>query len=238
MQILDKVGEVIDGIIFHKEYPAFKYKKDKCDKSQIVLHHTVSGDGVEGDIAWWLKTLQRIGTAFIIDRKGYIHQMFSSKYWAYHLGVNSDMLFAANSKLTAKQLNMSSIGIELDSWGGLVEYNSKFYPILHYDTSRNLYVPNRKCKPLDKNQVLSYSDGYRGLFYFEKYTGWQIEALYYLLLYLCDRYDISKVYNPDIFNVCDSALQGKNGIYTHTSYRRDKSDCHPQLELIQMLKSL
>ena len=41
-----------------------------------------------------------------------------------------------------------------------------------------------------------------------------------------------------MWEVSQDALCGKPGIYTHVSFRKDKSDCHPQKELIQMLKEL
>ena len=35
-----------------------------------------------------------------------------------------------------------------------------------------------------------------------------------------------------------NAMAGKEGVWTHTSYRADKSDCHPQNELIERLMGL
>jgi hypothetical protein len=33
-------------------------------------------------------------------------------------------------------------------------------------------------------------------------------------------------------------LRGDKGIFTHVSYRKDKRDCHPQKELVEILKSI
>lgn len=41
-----------------------------------------------------------------------------------------------------------------------------------------------------------------------------------------------------MWSVSNKALKGQNGLYTHNSYRRDKSDVSPQPKLIEMLKSL
>jgi hypothetical protein len=41
-----------------------------------------------------------------------------------------------------------------------------------------------------------------------------------------------------MFDVSKEALSGESGIWSHTSFRSDKSDIHPQGELIKMLKSL
>jgi len=39
-----------------------------------------------------------------------------------------------------------------------------------------------------------------------------------------------------MWNLNNSALEGTPGIWTHVSFRPDKSDCHPQLSLIKLLK--
>lgn len=192
-----------------------QYYRRECKKNQIALHHTVSGYGIYGDINWWLHTPERIATPFLIDRSGKIYQTFSSMYWAHHLGINLKTFIendlepgGANIKL-----NMNSIGIELDSWGGL--------------------------KDAEKvNDPVRYDGGYRGFEWFEAYTKEQIESLYKLLDYLCDRYGIPRGYNEDMWDVSKRALSGEAGIWSHTSYRPDKSDCHPQPTLIEMLKGL
>jgi hypothetical protein len=50
--------------------------------------------------------------------------------------------------------------------------------------------------------------------------------------------NIPYAYNADIWDVTSRALTGEPGIFAHVSYRPDKSDCHPQPELIQMLQSV
>jgi hypothetical protein len=41
-----------------------------------------------------------------------------------------------------------------------------------------------------------------------------------------------------MWDLSNDALAGKKGVYTHVSFRTDKSDMHPQPELIEMLKNL
>ena len=79
-------------------------------------------------------------------------------------------------------------------------------------------------------------DRYRGYKYYEKYTDKQIAALKDVLEYLTKKYDIPFEYKEDMWDVSKDALNGVSGIYSHTSYRADKSDCHPQPELISMIK--
>ena len=41
-----------------------------------------------------------------------------------------------------------------------------------------------------------------------------------------------------MFNISNEALNSEPGIYSHVSYRTDKSDCYPDNNLIKMLNSL
>lgn len=215
-------------------FPETQYRRETTAKRQIVIHHTVSGDGVEGDMNWWLHTTERVATSFIIGRDGNIHKCFGDDFWAYHLGL-SNLHFTAFG-LPYKQLDRQSIGIELDSWGALAQHtDGKFYPI----TSLNgRVVPNLKCRPV-KN-IYEYCSGqkYRGFQYFEQYTTAQLAALKELLQYLQDKHHIAANYGSDIWNVTTRALMAKEGIFAHASYRKDKSDAHPQVELVNLLKSL
>lgn len=212
--------------IIQVDFPDEQYIRSKTSKNQIVLHHTVSGQGTSGDIAWWRKTTARVGTAIIIGWDGKIYQCFSSRYWAYHLGIK-------NSK--NKILNKSSIGVEIDAWGGLVKYKGKYYPAKWSRTNKR-FVANTRVVAIKNVQV--YEKKYRGFYAFEKYTDAQIESLRQLLIYWNKVYKISLTYNEDMWNYSEKAMNGKSGVWAHVSYRKDKSDCHPQKELIKMLKSL
>lgn len=214
------------GDIISVDFPDDQYIKEQTDKKQIVIHHTVSGQGVNGDIAWWRSTVERIGTAIIIGWDGKIYQCFGSKYWAYHLGLKT-----ANNKV----LNMESIGIEIDAWGGLVRKNRQWYPA-KWDKDLKQNVANTSVAPIKNVQV--YEQGFKGFYGFEKYTDAQIEAVRELLVFWNEKYKIPLDYNEDMWNVSPKALGGQTGVWTHVSFRKDKSDCHPQPELIQMLKSL
>ena len=41
-----------------------------------------------------------------------------------------------------------------------------------------------------------------------------------------------------MWDISENALSGQPGIFTHTSVRSDKTDCHPQPELVRMLIEL
>lgn len=193
--------------------PETQYYKQEFAKKQIVIHHTVSGSNPTNVINAWKTNTERVATAFVIGGDGTIAQAFSSKHWAHHLGLK-----LANNTV----LNQQSIAIEVCNWGGITEKDGKFY------TAYN--------KEISKDLIIDYGKSWRGYRYFHKYTSAQLESLRQLLVYLCDTYKISTEYHPTMWDINNDALSGKNGIFTHVSYRADKSDMHPQPELIEMLK--
>lgn len=227
--------------IVQVDFPDDQYYREQTDKKQIVIHHTVSGKGVEGDINWWLKTPERIATHIIINYDGTIYQNYSSVFWGHHLGIKASYLrdrgfgdYNSRNRI----LNEQSISVELDRWGPLM-YNSKtskFHPV-YYSHKLNMMLP-RDTNPIDNKDVYLFDSPYRGYRAYEAYTNEQIESLRKLLVYWGHRYSIPLTYNSDMWDVSIRALTGTPGVWTHTSYRPDKSDCAPQDNLISMLKNL
>lgn len=214
------------SIIKTLDFPEDQYYREKFQKNQIVLHHTASGRGIDGDFMHWLNTPERIATFLIIDHDGRFYQLYSSAYWGHHLGVKTEVfqehgIYPHGSNL---KLNRNSIAIELDSWGWLEKKGDKFYSYVGTSVS--------------PDNVQEYPNGFNGHQYYEKYTPEQIEALRQMLLYLGEKYDIPLAYNPKMWVPNKQALKGESGIWTHVSFRSDKTDCHPQPELIEMLKGL
>ncbi len=199
-----------------------QYYQEEFSKKQIVLHHTVSNGNAKNVMLWWAKTPAKVGTAFIIDREGIIHQCFSSKHWAHHLGTKSKQ---------NKQLNQESIGIELCSWGPLTR---KENPMLKgspkFFSSKGTEVP--------KEEVVKLEKPFRGHLYYQRYTEKQLKSLQILMNYLCEMYKIPKTYYSDIWDYSRMAMKGNPGIYTHVSFRKDKSDCFPQSDLTRIIMDL
>jgi len=198
------------------------YFKEEVKKTQIYLHHTAGGPSASSVWKWWENDGKRIATCIVIDRNGTITQGFSSKYWAYHLGVKQTQFIGAN--IPYINLDKISIGIELCNWGQLTEKNGKFY---NYVNSEVL-----------SSDVIKLSTPHRGFEYFQTYTDKQIDAVKYLLLLWKDKYQINIKYNENIWDYNINALKGVNGLYTHNSVRKDKVDVYPYPPLIEMLKTL
>jgi hypothetical protein len=230
------------------DFPENKFYPIEYPKKQIVLHHTVSNPkSVQGDIDHWLSLKDRIATCIIIGGDGIVHQCFSSKYWAHHLGVKSTYLRSQGFidwSTRNVELNRGSIAVEIDSWGGLILGDGKPCQfglksngkpnIINTETGKfyNAYGTVVSC------DVQEYAQPFRGYKYYEKYNKEQIKSLGELLLLWHIKYAIPLDYHEDMWDINKKALNGEPGIWTHINYREDKSDCHPDPDLISMLKTL
>lgn len=210
-----------------------QYVNEEIKKLQIVLHHTAGNSSAPGTIKMWdTDDRGRIATCVVISGKGLskdtydgeIAQAFSSKKWAYHLGIKPDV-FRANA-LPYRSIDPLAIGIEICNWGPLTQKSDgKYYNYV------DRVVPN--------NQVCELVVPYKGHKYYHAYTDAQIESVRQLLVYWNKVYGISLKYNEtDMWQVSKNALSAVPGVYTHNSYRKDKSDISPQPKIIAMLKSL
>jgi N-acetyl-anhydromuramyl-L-alanine amidase AmpD len=191
-------------------------------KTQVYLHHTAGGGDAKSVARFWNGNSSKIATAFVIGERGEIVQCFSSKHWAWHLGVGSE-IFRTN-KIPFRDLNKTSIGIELTNWGPLKQVNGKFY--------------NYVNRVVLSSNVTTLNEKFKGHLHWYRYTDEQIESTRKLLIYLCETYDIPMDYNESIWNIDLNALNNEKGIFTHNSVRRDKSDVYPCPRLIEMLKNL
>lgn len=209
-------------------FPANQYIAEEHAKKQIYLHHTAGGaDGVKV-FQHWEANPERIATCVAISGPGQgcidgqIIQGFSSKHWAFHLGLKESTFQKAG--LPYQSLDKISIGIEICNWGQLTQKDGKFFT----------YV-NRE---LPASQVCELEKPFKGHKFFHNYTDAQIESVKQLLLLWKERYGIPLDYYEDIWDITPRALKVASGVFTHNSVRRDKMDVYPHPKLIQMLKSL
>jgi N-acetyl-anhydromuramyl-L-alanine amidase AmpD len=230
--ILDKITQI--------DFPTDQYIDQNSDKAMIFLHHTASSGNPYAVAEYWETNADKVGTAFLIARgkgthtkgkvwkDGQIFQCFSSRKSAWHLGVSAkDLARGKPGNQSSSFLNLNTVGIEILNWGGLTLKDGKYF------TYAGSTVP--------ADQVQEYSEGFRGYHFYQKYTPAQLDSVKQLCQYLCDRYNIPKTFKGmEIFDIDKRALRGERGIFTHCSVRppSEKQDCHPQPELIEVLKSL
>lgn len=204
-----------------------QYIQEICEKTQIVLHHTVGSGNPFNTVYGWNTTPIRVGTAIVIAgredntksyKDGQIFEAFPLKFHASHVNVRT------LSNTARVNIEKRTIGIELCNYGQLTQINGKFYAL-----GGKLLIPN--------NQVVDLGFVWRGSRFYHDYTDAQIESLRELLPKLCTDFNIPKKYCA-IFDVNQLAIRGVKGIYTHSDFRADKSDIAPIPKIVKLLKSL
>tara|TARA_R110000822_G_scaffold35563_5_gene100232 strand:- start:2642 stop:3301 length:660 start_codon:yes stop_codon:yes gene_type:complete len=213
------------------DFPAIQYYTEEHPKTQIYLHHTAGNADPFGTFNFWASNPIRVATCVTIGGKpksnsswadGEVAQGFSSKYWAYHLGLKTDTF--KKEGIVYKSLDKISVAIEICNFGPISFKGGKYYT----------YVGSE----MSKEEVVELDKPFKGYKLYHAYTDAQIAAVKDLLLLWKEKYKIPLTYNEDIWDVTVRALKGEPGVYTHNSVRSDKSDVSPQPKLIQMLKSL
>lgn len=223
--------EITDYFLENKEY-----FRDSHEKEAVWLHHTAGGGNAYYVIQSWENDKRRNGselevaTAFVIAREsnsrnknfncseGEIFRAFPEKFWAHHLGIKHP---------NNAQLNAKSIGVELCSYGQLNLTKRGHFTTIYGNV-------------IDSKDVYDHKKEFRGHRYWHKYSDQQLESLRILLLELKDKYNLryQSSFDESFFEYDPSLLNVQKGIFTHVQVRKDKFDCFPQPELIEVLNSL
>ena len=186
-----------------------QFYQEETPKERIVLHHTAGGSA-RSSIEWWNQKPDRVSTPYLIDRNGDILETFSPKKWAYALGINSS---SAEKK---------SIHIEIANRGWLVEHKGGIY-----------YQVGSKLQRFD-GEYVRYKQDHRGHKIYEKYTKEQVASVVALIDYLNSEFKLG-IPGSQIKEFWHYDFNSKKKIISHTTLRKDKSDIHPQPDLIQAI---
>ena len=209
----------------------------KIEPLGFFIHHTAGWDNPYNTINNWNRdTRGRVATQYCIGgtnvkgkdapNDGVVVECFPNNYLGWHLG-----------KVGKFAISKFSGGVELNNFGYLTKKGDKYYT----------YV-NTEVKP---EYVCDLGYKFRGHQYWHAYSDKQIESLRLLILHLKDIYpkmDLENgipkmlkegVHPKEAFEFNEDAYNAKQfGLWSHTSVRKDKFDCFPQEELVNMLKGL
>lgn len=216
-----------------------EYVKDygKIDPEWFFIHHTAGWNNPYKTINSWNKdTRGRVATQYCIggtdirngdaQYDGQVVECFPNNYLGWHLG-----------KVGNFNMSKLSSAVEINNFGYAKEKNGKFYNYVNVEIPADMVVD------------LGYE--FRGFRYWHKYTDAQINSLALLFKHVKEIYpkiDITAglpallkqgMHPKDAFEFNADAYNGKiKGVWTHTNVRKDKFDCFPQAELVDLLKSL
>lgn len=192
------------------------YKAEEKHKDLVCLHYTCGY--LKGDIATLTHPDYLVSVPFVVGRNGTVYQLFSSKFWSYHLGANAIGGNLANSQ--------RSIAIELSNIGPLK---------LADDGNSLLTVYNDVYCTLAETQFYKKIEKpFRDYRYFASFTDAQYKSLQMLVQYLCDKYSIVKAFLPEasrygLFDT-DDAAKKCTGVVSHVNFRAGKTDVGPAFD--------
>lgn len=220
------------GLDINEYYlPKGEYLNGNYKNDYIILHHTAGGANPKSVVDYWGNdSIGRVATEFIVGGQncgtgntkydGQIVRAFPEGCQAYHIG-----------KSGSSYMNTHSVGIEMCNFG---------------------YVKNGKTytgASVDPDQIISLDEIFKGYYLWHKYSDEQIRVVRDLLLYISNRDNIDlheglykwiKLEGPTkAFDFHKDAYDGNvKGLLTHTNIRKDKYDCCPQPNLVDMILSL
>jgi N-acetyl-anhydromuramyl-L-alanine amidase AmpD len=176
------------------------FYKDTPVNERVVVHFTAGY--LKGDMAALSKKDNHVSVSFVMARDGTIYQLFSTKYWSYHLGKGAAGGNPAMSK--------SSVGIELSNVVYLREKNGTLV-----DPYGAPY-----CSVDDTDAYQALATPFRGYTRFATVTDAQYRSLIDLLRYLTLTYKIPAAFLPkekryDVY----PDVANFRGITTHVNYQ-------------------
>ena len=211
--------------------PKGEYLNGNYKNEYIILHHTAGGPNPRSVVDYWAKdSLGRVATEFIIGGQhcntgdkiydGQIVRAFPEGCQGYHIGESG-----------SSYMNTHAVGIEICNFGYVKK--GKTY------TGTNV----------SSEQIVTLNDVFRGYMSWHKYSDDQIRVLRDLLLYIANRDNIDlheglyKWIKTEgsirAFDFHIDAYKGNvKGLLTHANIRKDKFDCSPQPNLVDMIMTL
>ena len=229
-----------DGLVIDRQYlDKNEYVRDygKIEPLGFFIHHTAGWDNPYNTIRNWNNDKRgRVATQYCIGgtnvkgkeakHDGVVVECFPNNYLGWHLG-----------KVGKFAISKMSGGVEINNFGYLTKKGDKYYTYVNTEVKEEFVCD------------LGYE--FRGKRYWHAYSPKQIESLRLLILHLKDIYPKMDLVNGipkmlkdgvspnDAFEFNEDAYYARQfGLWSHTSVRKDKFDCFPQPELVEMLKNL
>lgn len=205
------------------ESPNTFHFKEPSDKKRIILHFTAGP--LSSDIPQLTPAEDKpnhfVSVPFVVARDGTIYQLFSSKYWAYNLGMKSsdgnvDHIF-----------ERESIAIEISNYGVLFPDGDHLKTIYHTPAQPDLY-----CNLKQEEAFTHLDQPFRKNEYYATFTASQLQSTIKLIRWITEKYTIKREFLEvaDRYT-CKPSSQKFEGITSHVNYRKDgKWDIGPAFD--------
>lgn len=126
--------------------------------------------------------------------------------------------------------------IAIANAGPVVLYSGQWFPALPDTDGRFGRIAG--AEPVRAPYEYCTCKLYHGCQFYEMMGDRQLQALRRLLKSLLSQFHLQFPYDNQLGEICPRALAGKSGIYFASSYDKRRSDIHPQIELLHLIKSL
>jgi N-acetylmuramoyl-L-alanine amidase len=191
-------------------------------KERIVVHFTAGY--LKGDLSALTRKDNHVSTPFVVARDGSIYQLFSSKFWSYHLGKGAQ---GGN-----QQMSSSAVAIELSNVAYLRPKGDQLV-----DPYGAPY-----CAAADTDAYVKLAKPYRGYSAFATFPDAQYTALINLLKYLTKTYAIPPAFidEAERYDVYPKVATFR-GITTHVNYQPEsygKWDIGPAFDWTRVISAL
>lgn len=198
------------------------YKPAECNRQTTVKRQIVLHAGMQGCLFFSDRKPH-----YYICKNGEIINYYYNQYWEHHLYIIDSDLKAFGINKVCDVVEKTSISIVLESLGPAF-----------YDHISNTYISHIYQNRVSNVYEFCSNAKFKGHQYYDFITSQQIQSLKELLLVLAKDHNIPTSYNTEMWGLSKNALLGIPGIWTHNSFRTDVMDPHPQIELVNLLKSL
>lgn len=115
--------------------------------------------------------------------------------------------------------------------------NGDFYPAV-LDCDGRKWLADESREPVRVPYEFCSCSPYRGCQHWEMVGDKQLASLRVLVKDMMTERGMSFRYDNQLGDVCPGALRGNDGIFFASSFDKRRMDIHPQVEILNMIKSL
>jgi N-acetyl-anhydromuramyl-L-alanine amidase AmpD len=201
------------------KYYHYEKPEDVVKKERIVLHYTAGLlTGSMG--ALMIPDQDCVSVAYVIGRDGTIYKLFDDEYWANSLGIGNKDDLKKKWGMTSREIEKSTIAIEIINVGWLKKIGNKLYKGSSFD-KKGKFIVGSTAYCSDTETEAYEQRTYRDQDYFATYTEAQYASIKQLLQYLTNKYQIDYHFIEEAkrYDKFTAKNDDWKGIVSHVNFR-------------------